>query len=315
MSLSELKDLKLSSIPEGLQFKVSNSKNRCELINTIEISALFKDNGVLKKVKRFTVTYNKALFQRSMSSQSQVQNSVLKTGQWYRFQIDTTGVYILNKNFFNALGVNTNTLNPKNVKIYGHGGKSLPLINNQTVAYDLIENAVQFVGEEDGVFNTNDYLLFYAIGPKSFNQENNSHINPYSNKAYYYVQISNGNGLRMNSANSPTGNADATFSTFHDYKFVESDEYNIGQMGRRWFGHRFYFENARTFTFNFPNLVTQNPLKLKVLAAAVAESNTTLEVKANGTVIDNFSFNAVDNGILATEDVFNGNINKVLLFL
>ena len=49
VSLSELKDLKLSSIPEGLQFKVSNSKNRGELINTIEISALFKDNGVLKK--------------------------------------------------------------------------------------------------------------------------------------------------------------------------------------------------------------------------------------------------------------------------
>ena len=162
MSLSELKDLKLSSIPEGLQFKVSNSKNRGELINTIEISALFKDNGVLKKVKRFTVTYNKALFQRSMSSQSQVQNSVLKTGQWYRFQIDTTGVYILNKNFFNALGVNTNTLNPKNVKIYGHGGKSLPLINNQTVAYDLIENAVQFVGEEDGVFT------FLCYWPKIF---------------------------------------------------------------------------------------------------------------------------------------------------
>ena len=141
-------------------------------------------------------------------------------------------------------------------------------IRIQTVAYDLIENAVQFVGEDDGVFNNSDYLLFYAIGPKSFNQENNSHINPYSDKAYYYVQISNGNGLRMNAANAPTGTANATFSTFHDYKFVESDTYNIGQMGRRWFGHRFYFENARTFTFDFPNLVTQNPLKLKILALA-----------------------------------------------
>ncbi len=308
--LSELKDLKLSSIPEGLQFEVSNSKNRGELINTVEISAIFKDNGVIKKVKRFTVVYKKALFQRTMSSQAQVQNSVLKSGQWYRFQIDTTGVYKLNKSFFNALGVNTNTVNPKNIKIFGHGGKSLPLANNQTVAYDLIENAVQFVGEGDGVFNNSDYLLFYAIGPKSFNQENNSHINPYSDKAYYYVQISNGNGLRMNAANAPTGTADAIFSTFHDYKFVESDTYNIGQMGRRWFGHRFYFENARTFTFDFPNLVTQNPLKLKILAAAVAESNTNLEVKANGTVIDNFSFNAIDNGILATEDFFNGNINS-----
>jgi len=308
--LSELKDLKLSSIPEGLQFEVFNSKNQGKLTNTIEISAVFKDNDIIKKVKRFTIDYKQALFQRSMSSQSQVQNSVLKTGQWYRFQIDTTGVYKLNKSFFNALGVNTNTVNPKNIKIFGHGGRSLPLVNNQTVAYDLIENAVQFVGEDDGVFNNSDYLLFYAIGPKSFNQENNSHINPYSDTVYYYVQISNGDGLRMNAANTPTGAADATFSTFHDYKFVESDTYNIGQMGRRWFGHRFYFENARTFSFDFPNLVTQKPLKLKILAAAVAESNTNLEVKANGTVIDNFSFNAIDNGILATEDLFSGNINS-----
>ena len=310
MSRSELKDLKLSSIPDKFQLNVYNSKNRGALINTVEISAIFKENGVIKKVNRFTISYNRALFQRGTTSQTQIQNSVLKSGQWYRFQIDTTGVYILNKNFFNALGVNTSTVNPKNIKIYGHGGKSLPLANNLTIAYDLIENAVQFVGEEDGVFDHDDYLLFYAIGPKFYNEDNNSHINPYSDKTYYYVQISNTNGLRMNAANPPTGNADVSFSTFHDYKFVESDAYNIGQMGRRWFGHRFYFENARTFTFNFPNLVTQNPLKLKVLAAAVAESNTNLELRVNGNVVDNFSFNAIDNGILATEDLFNGNINS-----
>ena len=81
-------------------------------------------------------------------------------------------------------------------------------------------------------------------------------------------------------------------------------------MGRRWFGHRFYFENARTFSFEFPNLVTQNPLKLKVYAAATAESNTSMEVKANGNVVDNLSFSATDYGILGTEDIFNGNINS-----
>ena len=155
MSRSELKDLKLSSIPDKFQLNVYNSKNRGALINTVEISAIFKENGVIKKVNRFTISYNRALFQRGTTSQTQIQNSVLKSGQWYRFQIDTTGVYILNKNFFNALGVNTSTVNPKNIKIYGHGGKSLPLANNLTIAYDLIENAVQFVGEEDGNMGIN----------------------------------------------------------------------------------------------------------------------------------------------------------------
>mgnify|MGYP003329170623 CR=1 FL=1 len=49
--LSELKDLKLSSIPEGLQFEVFNSKNQGKLTNTVEISAVFKDNGKIDKTK------------------------------------------------------------------------------------------------------------------------------------------------------------------------------------------------------------------------------------------------------------------------
>ncbi len=308
--LSDLKNLKLSSIPQSFQYKVYNTKSRGKASNTIVASALFKENGVVRKVKRFTISYKKNTFQRVMSANAQLQSSVLKSGQWYRFRVDTTGVFKLTKKFFRDLGINTGTVNPKNIKIFGQGGKSLPLVNNQTIAFDLIENAVRFVGEEDSVFNDEDYLLFYAIGPKYYNEENNSHINPYSDAAYYYVQISSGNGLRVNPANSPTGNADVTFSTFHDYKFIESDEYNIGQMGRRWFGHRFYFENARTFSFEFPNLVTQNPLKLKVYAAATAESNTSMEVKANGNVIDNLSFNAIDYGILGTQDIFNGSINS-----
>ena len=44
--------------------------------------------------------------------------------------------------------------------------KSLPLLNSETVSNDLIENTIQVVGEEDGVFNDSDYILMYAIGPK-----------------------------------------------------------------------------------------------------------------------------------------------------
>lgn len=308
--LSELKDLKTSTIPNTFQFNIYNSTSRGVTSNTIEASALYKDNGVVKKVKRFTISYTRNALQRVMNSSVQLQNSVLKSGQWYRFSVDTTGVFKLNKTFFRALGINAETVNPKQIKIFGHGGRSLPLVNNQTIAYDLIENAVKFVGEEDNVFNDEDYLLFYAIGPKYYNEENNSHINPYSNSAYYYVQIGPENGLRMTAANPPVGNTDATFTTFHDYKFVETDDYNIGQMGRRWFGHRFYFENARSFSFEFPNLVTQSPLKLKIYAAAAAESNTSMEVNANGNLLNTLSFGAIDYGILGTEAVFNGDFNS-----
>ena len=94
---------------------------------------------------------------------------------------------------------------------------------------------------------------------KKYNSENNSHINPYSDISYYYVNISPGNGARMSTATEPSGSANVIYNSFHNYKFVESDTYNIAKMGRRWFGHRFYVENVRAFSFDFPNLITSSP--------------------------------------------------------
>ena len=310
VSESDLKDLKLSWIPNDVQLRTFNSNARGKTSNTIQINPIFKDNGILKKVVNFTVSYASSSNNKLSSSGTSLQSSALKTGQWYRFAIDTTGVHKLDKGFFDALGVNTDVINPKKIKVYGHGGQSLPLVNNETQSYDLIQNAVQFVGEEDGVFNNEDFLLFYAIGPKHYNAENNSHINPYSDVCYYYIEIGSENGLRMSAANQPTESPSTSFTTFHDYKFFEKDEYNIGQIGRRWFGHRFYFENARSFNFDFPNLITSSPLNLKVYVAASVESTTNMEIKANNSVVSNLSIASLQYGILGTEAVFNGDIES-----
>ena len=310
VSESDLKDLKLSWIPNDVQLRTFNSNARGKASNTIEINPIFNDNGILKKVVNFTLSYTSSSNNKLSSSSTSLQSSALKTGQWYRFAVDTTGVHKLDKGFFDALGINTDVINPKKIKVYGHGGQSLPLANNETQSYDLIQNAVQFFGEEDGVFNNEDFLLFYAIGPKYYNAENNSHINPYSDVCYYYIEIGSENGLRMSAANQPSGNPSTSFTTFHDYKFFEKDEYNIGQIGRRWFGHRFYFENTRSFNFDFPNLVISSPLKLKVYVAASAESAANMEIKANNSDVSNLSLASVEYGILGTEAVFNGDIGS-----
>ncbi len=310
ISKNDLKNLKLDWIPKSIQFKASSSTARGIVQNTIEISPIYKDNGTLKKITSFGVSYDQVAFSKVVVQNAQLQNSVLKNGQWYRFAVDTTGVYKLDRNFFESLGINTSSLNPKNIKIYGHGGQSLPLRNDETLSYDMIENAVKFVGESDGVFNPEDYVLFYATGPTGYNSDNNSHINPYSDEAFYYVNISTGNGLRMSAASAPSSAPDVVFDTFHDYQFVESDEYNVGQMGRRWFGHRFYFENARSFEFNFPNLVTTSPLQITVNAVATSESSTSMEVKANGSTLNTLSFLGIEYGILATDNGFSSNFNS-----
>src|SRR5690606_12048371 len=128
---------------------------------------------------------------------------------------------------------------------------------------------------------------FYGEGPKgNVNITTvNTNINPYTDKAYYYVNISPGYGKRMQSMVQPEANADFTVQTFQDYQFHEIDEYNMAKLGRRWFGDRFGIENEKSFEFEFPNLIASEHAKIKVYLGATAEVATTMGVSLNETLI------------------------------
>ena len=80
---------------------------------------------------------------------SQGNNSVLAAGDWYKFSIDTTGVFKIDKNLLQRIGINTNGLNPKNIQIFGNGGHLSPVLNSDVRNQDLKENAIFLDGEAD----------------------------------------------------------------------------------------------------------------------------------------------------------------------
>ena len=65
-----------------------------------------------------------------------------------------------------AMGVDVANINPKNIRVYHNGGGVLPKINKSSYPDDLYEIPIFVLGEDDGVFNQNDYVLFYARGRK-----------------------------------------------------------------------------------------------------------------------------------------------------
>ncbi|MBN4084868.1 type IX secretion system sortase PorU, partial [Flavobacteriaceae bacterium AH-315-B10] len=308
ISLNELKDINLKTIPNSVNVELNNSIARDKNSAFIEVSPIIKENGLYKKVTAFTVSYNNVLANRLTFSTNVITNSVLSQGEWYKFYIDTTGVFKLTKSFLNSLGINTNSVDPRRIKIFGNGGSMLPLENAVNFPLDLTENAIQFIGEEDGVFNNDDHILFYGEGPRSFNVESNTNNNIFVDKAYYFINVGSGNGKRIQTLTEPIGNPTMLIDTFHEYKFHEIDEHNLASLGRRWFGERFDFENDRSFEFEFLNIVNTDPISLKVYTAAVGEVQTTMELKVNGNTIDNFTFNAINDPILAYGDFFNGSV-------
>ncbi|MDO7170804.1 type IX secretion system sortase PorU [Mariniflexile sp. AS56] len=316
ISKNDLKDLDVSTIPTELRFSLKNAVARDKQFAVFQLTPIIKEaNGSFKKVTSFQINYSAGGSSSRISSLNKVNNtnaisnSVLNTGEWHRFYVDTTGVFKLSKSFLQRLGVKVNDIDPRTIKLYGNGGRMIPNSNAVAYPFDIEENAIKFVGEADGVFNNEDYLLFYAQGPKEYNQESNTNINCFADKTYYYISTGTGLGKRVQPFVQPSGTVDLEINTYEDYKFHEVDQYNIAFLGRRWFGNRFDVAVDKTFNFDFPDLVTTSPVRLKVYVAAASSTQTSMKLTVNGTAVSTLSIAGASTPSLANESVYNNNIN------
>jgi hypothetical protein len=173
----------------------------------------------MKKILLLTILFI------SQANFSQTTSSVLASGEWFKFSVDTTGVFRIDKNLLERIGVSVQNVNPKKIHIYGNGGNLLPELNSDFRYEDLQENAIFIKGEEDEVFNNNDYILFYAKGPHSWsansvNRTATHNFNIYSDEAYYFITINETNGKRIQSAAPITSSTNNIINTFDDLFFM-----------------------------------------------------------------------------------------------
>lgn len=305
ISENELGDLDKSAIKNGLYATIKNGIARDKISGLITFCPIIKDENGYKKVISLSYTFNIAPNNSKFSNQNtaNITNSVLASGTWKRFYVQKSGVYKLTKGFLSDLGFNMNIVNPQKIQIYGNGGRMLPLLNSVFYPNDLEENAIQVVGESDGSFDNDDYILFYAEGMDNWSQENNTNLNLYADKSYYYVTIGSTDGKRIGTISQPSGAATLNLTTFDDYQFHEVDLTNIGRLGRTWFGENFSLNNEQTFDFNFPNIVTTIPASISVHTGANSIVDTTFSVAVNGQSIGTLTLPdvALNSGNVAAE--------------
>lgn len=302
----DLYDLPEAEIPLGLSPEFNCTYARTTLYASVKLNPIFKENGQLKKLLSFDVvyTYNNTTYKTALTKSN--MNSVLAIGTWYKFFVAGSGVYKMDKAFLSELGVNTATIDPRKIKIYGQGGRMLPLVNQADYIADIQENAIMVIGEEDGAFNNEDYILFYGIGADEWNEESQTHNNLFTDTPSYFITFEGTDGKRITNAVEPAGNPDEILTTFDDYQFHENDEENIVRIGRRWFGETFDIETEQTFEFSIPNIDSSSPVTVGVKPAAVSGSVTSMQADINGQEISTFNFSAVPNisSYKATQDIF-----------
>ena len=297
ISITDLGDLTLQNIPDRPNETLKNVSARDKKQTFLSLYPIIKEGNSYKRIKSFSYSINNSTAKSSNSSSYQksalVSNSVLASGEWYRFYVEKSGVYKISKSFLQSLGFDAGKVDPRKIKIYGNGGKMLPLANNTYYPDDLMENSIQIIGENDGTFNNEDYILFYAEGVDNWNNESQTNINLYDTKSYYYITATGNDGKRISTANQPTGSATLNLNTFDDYQFHEVDLTNVAHLGRQWLGEAFDINAEQEFEFNFPNLETTVPVKIEVNAASAAYTPTSFAISANGQNIGNISFNSL----------------------
>ena len=295
ISVSQLGDLDLEKIPKTpsalLKTKLSRDSKQSFLI----LSPIVKDELGYKRIKSFSYSISGGNLRISQTNKTAraIMNSVLASGDWYQFYVEKSGVYKISKGFLQQLGLDISKVDPKKIKIYGNGGRMLPLLNSTYYPSDLAENAIEIVGESDGVFNNEDYILFYAEGVDTWNNESQTNINLYDTKSYYYVTVQGGDGKRIQNMVQPNAASTLNLSTYDEYQFHELDLINIVRLGRQWFGESFDINQDQEFTFAFPNIDTSVPVKLNVTSASSAFTSTSFKVSANSQDAGIISFSPI----------------------
>ena len=319
---SELYDLNKTLIPLKIDAKLEIVRARDVYKGVLVLNPIIKEGSVYKKVISFTYSFQEGQANR-INNQNVIQstsNSVLATGNWHRFYVEKSGVYKVSKSFLQSIGFNVN-VDPRNIKIYGNGGRMLPLENTLPYPNDLEENAIQFVGEDDGVFDNSDYILFYAEGVDTWNTESLTSVNLFADKSYYYITSLGSSGKRIEQALQPIASPTLTFTQFDDVIYYEKDLVNAGKVGRRWFGEQFNIDDTQNFEFTIPNLDTSVPVQIKVNTASKSFGSSSFNIKANNIDLGTLNFpqlvtgSGVEGYESALNTVFNATSSSITIAL
>lgn len=202
-------------------------------------------------------------------------SSLLSSGDWYRISTDRTGIYKISYNDLVQYGISM-PVSSDNIKLFGNGGNMLSETDGHDRIDDLREIAV-FV--EDGgngfIDNSNDFILFYSEGPVSWKSNDGNLFthsdNLYSDRSYYYVTISQGQGKRVKYANQITQSADTNINNYNDFVFHEKDTNNLMKTGKQWLGE--VFRNKLSYDFSFFSSDICEDLKAKINISVAARSS------------------------------------------
>lgn len=218
---------------------------------------------------------------------SYATQSVLQNGNIVKLKVTETGLYCLTYDEIAALG-----LNPSSVRVLGYGGGLLP--QNFTLPHtdDVPSVAFYMHKGSDGVFSSGDFILFYAVGPVTWQYKNGAfeHVrNCYADYGCYFLSDQAGEQRLIATEPDTLSQSNAYHVRFtEDYRLYEQDlinliDINLGKNGggREWYGEELGFNKLIDFSkFTYQNIRTDKALRCRMEVAVRSSDMTTVQLTA-----------------------------------
>lgn len=118
-------------------------------------------------------------------------NPLANATNCYKIMIKEDGLYKIDRTALQSAGIDVTQIDPRTIQIFSGGGKQLPL-SNFVPRPSLREMAIYVAGENDGVFDPSDYILFYGWSVNnwdydSVNNQYNHYTNNYTTQNVYWL--------------------------------------------------------------------------------------------------------------------------------
>jgi len=250
---------------------------------------------------------------------------------YLKMYVAENGMYRINKTDFTNAGINTNSIDPRTVKLYSKGNQ-LPIF---------------FSGEQDGTFDVSDYFDFYGTRNNggmipTYDHNNlvvyntNEYYNSYSDTNVYWIDWGGANGIRYAVSNysSLVNYPNLYFNDLihfeRDYFYYQGENINASDLrflstekfkGEGWYWSALYDNQTLSDTFSLPDLYTtpQNA-SLKVYANPTNRSTSilnehSLQLRVNGNLISTLysnDLNRIDTTVTFSSSLLsNSAVNTV----
>ncbi|HEX7321266.1 MAG TPA: C25 family cysteine peptidase [bacterium] len=218
-------------------------KKQVSVSNKIRLSISFKGKPVIRAVPPdlFAPVYRTTVINydqcKSWRREQERNGANPFSGHtWFKIEVTEEGLYKIGYDELRKAGLDPRQFDPNTMKIYTITYDDLPGNVHQPFADSLVSVPVFLSGADDGMFDKDDYLLFYGLPASHYTTDSALAWleNGFTYANVYWFTFGGEAGKRM-AVTDATWDGSAPDSTANEIVHLEQDVGNIPRSGTNWY--------------------------------------------------------------------------------